>query len=184
LQREGNISTYPYILMRCNFSPFGIRCRGASENLTHWQQDAGQGEANGEGLFSPPDGWRRGRIRIRDLPLISPRDCARIAPDMRGKHGHCIGEETGKGHSGPYKRIISYQVIGMDRGGQSRGGDGDAHGGERGQERAGGQARSSMTGGQQDASASGPHRDKRLTYQRTDPHPTGGRATLLPAMTA
>jgi len=39
-----------------------------------------------------------------------------MASDTLGKHGHGIGEETGKGHGGAYKLRISYQVMGADRG--------------------------------------------------------------------
>ena len=61
----------------------------------------------------------RAKVRIRDFPLISPRDCARIAPDRRGIHGRAICAESGKGHSGAYNSVIIYHV--RDRGGTLQG---------------------------------------------------------------
>jgi hypothetical protein len=53
---------------------------------------------------------------FRDSTPRSPRDCATMASDTLGKHGHGIGRETGKGHGGAYKLRISSHVMEADRG--------------------------------------------------------------------
>lgn len=70
----------------------------------------------------------------------------------------------------PYKPVISYQVGASGRGGQGEG-----------QHESQLSARTRGTGDRA-GQASGPHRNKRITYQRTDPHPTRVGTHLLLAL--